>query len=70
MTELSVGEDYPKQQARLRKLRVEAAKLPVHSVFFYLMELDSLLHRAEAAAISGDIVEVLRAYNEMREFES
>jgi len=70
MTELSVGEDYPKQQARLRKLREDVARLPVHSVFFYLMALDSALHNAEEAAISGDIVEMLRAYNEMREFES
>ena len=66
----SLGDDYPKQQARLRVLRAVAADLPIQSAWFYIAQLDSLLQRAEAAAISGDIVQMIAVYNEMKEFES
>ena len=66
----SIGEDYPKQQARLRKLRAEAATLPIQSAWFYLRQLDDLMSRAEKVAISGDVVQMIGIHQEMKEFES
>lgn len=66
----SLGDEYPKQQARLRNLRAEVVKLPIQSAFFYLSELDRLLSRADVAAISGDLVQIVEVYKEMTEFNA
>jgi len=66
----SLGDEYPKQQARLRELRAEVVKMPVNSMFLYLSELDSVLNRADVAAISGDVVQMLGVYKEMTEFNA
>ncbi len=42
----SLGDDYPKQQARLREARAVAADLPIQSAWFYIAQIDSLLKRA------------------------
>ena len=64
----SVGEDFPEQQARARELLKVYRELgPVGS--FGALMIESALRRADKAAISGDIVKILAAYEELRGLE-
>lgn len=65
----TVGEDFPVQQERCRTILGYAKELPPESGFFMVAMLEDLLKRADRAAISGDIVEQLRVYQEMKEVE-
>jgi hypothetical protein len=61
----SVGEDFPKQQARVRAL------LPIYDAIgpagqFGKVMLEATLKQAEEAAISGDIVAILQAYEALK----
>ena len=62
----SVGEDFPKEQARVRALAQEYALLGRPGMFVSL-QLDQVLERAERAAASGDVIEILRAYAALKE---
>ncbi len=64
----SVGEDFPKQQARVRTIRGHAAEIGPAGQFL-VMACDQVLKDAEEAAISGDVVRMLRVYKRLREFK-
>lgn len=61
----SVGEEFPKEQARVRDLLGQYKAIgPVGTLGAILIE--QVLQRAEKAAISGDIVDILMAYEELK----
>lgn len=61
----SVGEQFPVEQARVRELLGEYKKIgPAGS--FGAMMIEGVLHRADQAAISGDVVAILRSYEELK----
>jgi hypothetical protein len=62
---ITVGDDFPKEQARVRTLLGHYKELgPVGN--FGAMMLEQALQRADAAAMSGDIVAILRSYQELK----
>ena len=63
----TVGEDFPRQQARVRKIRGYAAKIP--SGLFLTLACDQALEEAEKAAMSGDVVRIISAYTKLKGFE-
>lgn len=65
MTE-SLGEAYPKEQARCREALRIYQEIGAPGRFASLM-LEDLLRRADRAAIEGDTVAMLRIYAEMKE---
>lgn len=62
----SLGEDYPIEQARCRELLDEYRKIGPVGRFGYVM-IEQVLKRADEAAISGDIVQMIGAYQAMKE---
>jgi len=64
----SVGEDFPVQQARVRQIQLYAREIGPPGAFLVAMAEQSL-REAEAAAISGDPVRILRAYEDLRSYE-
>ena len=62
----SVGEDFPKQQARVREVLKQYEEIGAPGAFGREM-IRAALKRAEEAAMSGDVVETLRSYQELRE---
>ena len=65
---MTIGEDFPKQQARLRKCLERGLEIGPNGRF-YVAVCKVILQRADEAAISGDPVMILRSYNEMKEFQ-
>lgn len=68
----SLADAYPKQQARLRELIATYESLrgtPGVNVEFALMMLRNLQRRADEAAARGDLVAMLRCYQEMEASE-
>ena len=65
---MTVGEDFPSQQARLRTCLEHGLEIGPAGRF-YVAVCKEILKRADEAAISGDIVLILRSYNEMKEFQ-
>ena len=63
----TVGDDFPRQQERLRQCLQNGIDIGA-SGFFYVALCRDLLQRADKAAISGDVVEILRVYQAMRDF--
>jgi len=61
----TLGDDYPREQQRCRKLLIEYKKIPTG--VFGAACIEQVLREADAAAISGDVVEMVRAYNAMKE---
>jgi len=68
MSDTSVGLDFPKQQARVRELMTAYRDIGPAGAFGLLM-LEQTLRRADAAMASGDVVAILRAYQELKECE-
>ena len=62
----SVGEQFPIEQERVRQLLTEYQRLGPVGVFGATMIKD-VLRRAEKAAISGDVVAIVRAYQELKD---
>lgn len=60
----SLAEDYPKQQQRVRDLLPLYDAIPTGA--FGAMMLRQVLTRAEQAAASGDVVAMLRSYEELK----
>jgi hypothetical protein len=60
----SVGNDFPKEQERVRDLIAQYRAIPQGA--FGAAMLEDVLRRADEAAISGDIVAILRSYEEMK----
>jgi hypothetical protein len=64
----SLGEQYPKEQARVRELLGEYKKIGAAGVFGATL-IEDTLRRADEAAVSGDVVAMLRLLGEMRKLE-
>lgn len=65
----TVGDDFPKQQARCRELIAQYKEIgngPGVFVGFAIANIEAVLRRADEAAISGDIVAILKSYEEMK----
>ena len=62
----SLGEDYPNEQERCRKLLSEYRELGYTGSFGHAA-ISIILREADEAVISGDVVRMLRAYQAMRE---
>ena len=61
----SVGDEFPKEQARVRELLGFYKSIGPAGAFGALM-LEQALQRADQAAISGDVVAILRSYEELK----
>ena len=64
----TVGDDFPKQQARVRRIQQIARDLGQGGAFLVHV-CEQALRQAEAAAISGDIVQILHAYQELKDIK-
>lgn len=66
----TLGDAYPKQQERCRQLLETYAKVkklaPEAFTDFAVAAIKDILKRADEAAISGDVVAMLRSYEEMK----
>jgi predicted Ser/Thr protein kinase len=65
----SVGEAFPLEQQRVRELLDQYRSLdgmPGVNVKFAIAAIEQVVRRAEAAAMSGDIVAILRSYEELK----
>lgn len=63
--ESSLGEEFSKEQARVRVVLGHYKEIGPAGRFGAAM-IEDTLRRADAAAISGDVVEMLRAFEEMK----
>ena len=65
----SIGSEFPMEQERVRELIDEYRKLPggVGMIGAYLM--DDILKRAAEAQSSGDVIQILRAFQELKDCE-
>lgn len=61
----SVGLEFPKEQARVRELLGVYKSIGPNGAFGALM-IEQVLQRADAAAISGDVIAILRSYEELK----
>lgn len=67
----SLGTELPKEQARVRELRGQYTELrgtPGVNVEFAITMMDAALKEAEEAVMSGDVVRMIRAYEELKGF--
>jgi hypothetical protein len=62
----TVGEDFPRQQARVRRL-LEAYREIGPAGQFGMAMIEADLREADEAQASGDIVRILRAYQALKE---
>ena len=62
----SLGTEFPKQQERVRELLQDYLELPAISGAFGVAMLKAVLHRADEAAISGDVFAMMQSFEEMR----
>jgi len=61
----SLGEEYPKEQARCRELLVAYREIgPIGA--FGAAVIDATLKEADEAAAAGDVVRMLRAFEDMK----
>lgn len=63
----SVGDDFPNQQARARELLDIYRTIPTGG--FGALMIEEALQRADQALASGDIVAIVRSYNELVELK-
>lgn len=61
----TVGSEFPAEQQRVRELLTEYQAIGPAGMFGAMM-LKQVLARAEQAAISGDVVAILRSYHELK----
>ena len=62
----TLGEEFPKEQARVRELLGDYKRLGPNGAFGALM-LEQVLRRADLAVMSGDVVAMLRSFTELKE---
>ena len=60
----SLGEGFPKEQARVRELLKEYQKIGPNGAFG-AAQLEMTLQRADKAALGGDLVEMIAVFKEM-----
>lgn len=61
----SLAELFPAEQARVRELLGEYKRIGPAGMFGALM-LEQAMQRADQAAVSGDVVAMLRSYEELK----
>lgn len=64
----TVGEDFPKQQARVREVLSQYHAIGPNGAFGAMM-IEADLRAADEALASGDVVRILRAYQTLKEIE-
>lgn len=65
----TLGDAFPQQLARVRELLTMYQALPIQSGWFGVAALKNVIDRAERAQADGDVVAMLRLYEEMKECE-
>lgn len=66
----SLGEEYPKEQARCRdvlEVYISAGNIPGCNTNFAVANIKDMLSRADQAVIQGDLVEMIKCFQEMKE---
>lgn len=69
MIDSTIGDDFPRQQARVRQCLENGLEIGPAGAF-YVATCREVLAQAEAAAISGDIVAILAAYQALRDISA
>jgi hypothetical protein len=64
----SLGEAFPLEQARCRELLEQYRSIGPNGLFG-AMGIEDVLRRADRAAIEGNVVEMIRLYEEMRDLK-
>lgn len=62
----SLGEEFPKQQARLRQCLINGTEIGPAGAF-YCAIIENILKRADKAAMEQDLVAMIHIYQEMKE---
>jgi len=62
----SLGDEYPIEQARVRELLGQYKFIGPAGTFGATM-IEQTLQRADTAALSGDVVAMIRSYQEMKD---
>lgn len=65
----SLAEALPLEQARCRQLLADYRELPGGVGHFGATMIEASLKRADAAVMSGDVVAMLRSYQELQDHE-
>lgn len=65
----TLGDAFPKEQARVREILGYYKEVGAAGTFGALM-IEDVLRRADRAAVSGDVVQMARVYQEMLEIEA
>ena len=69
MTDIrTLGDELPKQQARVRELIGHYKAIGTPGVIGAMM-IEQVLQKADKAVISGDVAEMIVSYNELKECE-
>lgn len=64
----SLGEEFPKEQARIRQCLMNGKEIGPAG-FFYCAMAEDLLKRADKAAMEQDLPAMISIYQEMKEFK-
>jgi hypothetical protein len=64
----SLSEDYPIMQEKVRKILQQYILLG-NVGQLEAIKIESVLRRADKAAINGDLIDMIRVYNEMKEIK-
>lgn len=64
----SMGEEYPKEQARVREILGHYKAIGPAGAFGAAW-IEEVLKRADLAAMSGDVLQVIRSFQEMQAVE-
>ena len=65
----SVGSEFPKEQERVRHLREEYLALPNGAGVIGATILDDVLARAAMAQSSGDVIQIIQLFQELKDSE-
>ena len=65
----SVGEEFPKEQARVREVLGHYRDIGPSGAFGAAM-IEQALREADAAMASGDVVRIVRSFAELKKIES
>jgi hypothetical protein len=63
---MSLAEAFPLEQARVRKVLREYQSLPNGDGRMGAYLIEEVLRRADHAAVSGDVIAMLRSYEELK----
>jgi len=68
MSSISIGEDYPRQQARAREM-LQVYRDLGHAGAFGAIMIERDIKEADEAAMSGDLARMIRAYAALKEIQ-